>query len=137
MLTRDMVNSSNAMRQLTSPRVRGERLSYRSSIFWLPWHFISKDRIEDGEKLSRHGDNGDVFGLAGGDQLVAESFEDWVVPGGNHCGHEQDIADRLSAATDEAFAAPLAGLAGPGRQADERGNLAAIERAQFRQFGDQ
>src|SRR3984957_16451243 len=98
-----------------SPRARGERLSYRSSIFWLPWHFISKDSIEDGEKLSRHGDNGDEFGLAGGDQLVAESFEDWVVPGGNHCGHEREIADRLSAATDEAFAAPLAGLAGPGR----------------------
>ena len=43
--------------------------------FWLPRYFVSKDNIEDGEKLSRNGDNGDEFGLAGVDQSIAESFE--------------------------------------------------------------
>ena len=39
------------------------------------------------------GDEGDELGLAGGDELVAEGFEDWIVTGGDHGGHEQGVAD--------------------------------------------
>ena len=41
-----------------------------------------------------------------------------------------------AAAADEALAPPLAGLAGQRREPGERGDLAAIEGAEFGQLGD-
>src|SRR5580658_33087 len=124
-----------------SPRTRGEgrdeRLSLRSSDFWLPWTLISQDGVEDGEELSGYGNQCDELGLAGCNELVAEWLEDWIVMAGDHRGHEQDVADAFAAAADEALASPLTGLAGPGRKANQSGDLAAIEGAELRQFGDQ
>ena len=57
--------------------------------------------------------------------------------GGDHGGDEEHAADAFTAADDQALAAPLAGLAGPGRETGERCDLAAIERTEFREFGDQ
>src|SRR5208282_3368113 len=124
-----------------SPRLRGEgwgeRLSWRSSDFWLPWTFVSEDRIEDSEELSRNSNKGDELWFAGGDEPVAEQLEGWIVTARHHGGDEQNAADAFSATANEALAAPLAGLAGPGRQADQRGDLAAIERTEFGQFGNE
>src|ERR1700694_4271265 len=121
----------------TSPRRRGERLSLGSSGFWLPWGFISQDGIEDCEQLSGDGDDRDEFGFAGGDEPVAEQLEGWVVTGCDQGSHEQDAANAGPAAADEALAAPFAGLPGPRGKADERCDLPAVERTEFRQLGNQ
>ena len=118
-------------------RTAGERLSFESSILRLPWALIPQDGVEDGEELSRYGDEGDELRLARGDELVPEWLEDWIVMSGDHCSQEQDVADAFATAADEALAPPLAGLAGPGSKADEGSDLTAIERAELRQFSDQ
>lgn len=59
------------------------------------------------------------------------------MPFGNHRAHEQRGSHGLSATSDEATSAPLAGLARERREASERGDLLAVELAEFRQFGDQ
>src|SRR5271166_3186440 len=51
--------------------------------------------------------------------------------------HEEGAAHVGASAADEAFALPSAGLARPRRQSPQRGDLAAIERAEFRQPGQQ
>src|SRR5579863_2967708 len=53
----------------------GERLSFRSSDFWLPWRFVSQDCVEDGEQLSGNGDEGHQLGFARDDELIAEPLE--------------------------------------------------------------
>src|SRR6202022_5041054 len=74
---------------LTSPRLRGERLSFWSSEFWLPWGFVSQDCVEDGEQLSGNSDDGDQLVFAGGDEPVAEQLEGRVVTSCDHGAHEQ------------------------------------------------
>lgn len=95
------------------------------------------DGVEDGEEFAGGSDDGEEFGFAGGDEPVAERFEGGVEPGGDHGAHEQGGAYSGAAAADEAAPAPLARLAGVGCQANQRGDLAAIEPAQFGQFGEQ
>src|ERR1700744_946792 len=124
-------------RFLTSPRLRGERLSLRSSVFWLPWGFVSQDCVEDGEQLSGDGDDGDELGLSSGDEPVAEELELGIEAGGDQGAHDQSPAYAGSAAANEALAAPLAGLPGPGRQPGKGSNLPTIERTQLRHFGNQ
>ena len=57
--------------------------------------------------------------------------------GSDHGSDEEHAADTFASAADQALAAPLARLAGPGREPGERCDLTSIERAEFRQFGDQ
>jgi len=111
----------------TSPRVRGERLSFWSSVFELPWGFISQDRVEDGEEFSCNSDDGDELGLAGSDEPVTEQLERRIEARGDHGAHEQDPPYVGPAAADEAFASPLAGLPGPGCKSHEGCNLPAVE----------
>ena len=77
------------------------------------------------------------LGLPAATSLSRKSFEGWVVTAGDHGSDEQGVADAFSSAADEALAAPLAGLTGPRRNTDQGRNAAAIERTEFRQFGDQ
>src|SRR5713226_7643153 len=117
--------------------MRGERLSLRSSDFWLPWGFVSQDCVEDGEQLSSDGDDRGELVFAGGNELVAEQLEGRVVACRDHGPHEQSAAHARSAAADEAFAPPFAGLPGPRSKSGEGRDLAAVERTQFWQFGNQ
>src|SRR5713101_3614986 len=79
--------------------MRGERLSLRSSDFWLPWGFVSQDCVEDGEQLSSDGDDRGELVFAGGNELVAEQLEGRVVTCRDHGTHEQSAAHALSPAT--------------------------------------
>ena len=60
-----------------------ERLCSASSDFGAPWLSISQDCVENRQQLSSDGDGCDHLWLFGGDEFVAEVFEDGVVPG---CG---------------------------------------------------
>src|SRR5215813_1495975 len=57
--------------------------------------------------------------------------------GCDHGGDEEHAADAFPSTADQALAAPLAGLAGPWREPGECRDLATVERAELRQFGDQ
>src|SRR5262250_409081 len=106
---------------LTSPRLRGERLSCLSS--GLPWPIVPDDCVEDGQQLSSDSDECNHFGFAGCDQAVEEGFQDWVVFFGYHCAHEQGGANGRPSAADEAFAPPFAGLARERSKPYKGGNL--------------
>src|SRR4029077_20612104 len=113
----------------------GERLCWLSS--GLPWRFGPEHGVEDCEQLASDGDPGDQLGLSGSHQSIEEGLEDWIVTSGGHCPHEQRGTDRLSSASNEAFSAPLAGLACVGRQSGQCRNLLAVEAAKFWQIGHQ
>ena len=102
-----------------------------------PRFFVPDDCVEDDEQLARRGDDRDELWLSGGDEFVAKRLEGWIVSRGDHGSHEKRGAHAGSAAADEAFAAPLTGLSRPGREADEGGDLAPIERSELRQLGEQ
>src|SRR5947209_1186597 len=115
----------------------GERLSCWSSVLWVPWAFVAKDCVEDGEQFARCCDERDELRFSGGDEAVAEQLEIGIVTCGDHGAEEQRRAHAGTSAANEALASPLAGLAGPRRKSDERGNLAPIERAELGQFGQE
>jgi hypothetical protein len=68
---------------------------------------------------------------------VTEAFELRIVARGDHGADEQGVAHALATAADEALAAPLPGLAGPGCEPDKSPDLSTVERTEFRQLGDQ
>src|SRR6185312_15419513 len=114
---------------------QAQRLCCESS--GLPWFCVSGDGVEDGEELAHAGDHGNHLWLTGGDEMKPESTDGGVVADGGHGGEEEGGADGAASAADEGLAAPTAGLAGEGCDADEAGDLAAVEAAELGQFGDQ
>ena len=114
---------------------RCERLSCGSSDF--PFGFGSEHSVEDGEELTKTGDDGDLLWPAAEGQTQVGLLDDGVVADGDERGHVQDVADGGSAAADDAMAAPLAGVAIERRDSDERGELAPVEDAQFGQLRDE
>jgi hypothetical protein len=77
------------------------------------------------------------FGFPAATSFVAEAFELRIVARGDHGADEQGAAYALATAADEALAAPLPALAGPGCKPDKGRDLSTVERTEFRQFGDQ
>jgi hypothetical protein len=83
----------------------------------LPWPIVSDYGVQHGQQLSGDGDECNHFRLSGRNETVEEGFQDGVVLFGNHCAHEQRAAYGGATSADEAFASPLAGLAGEGGKA--------------------
>src|SRR5215469_9016282 len=79
---------------------RDERLSWLSSD--LPWLTVSENGVEDGQELSRDGDESDHFGFAGGDEAIEEGLQGGVVAFGDHGAHEQGGAHGDAPSADEA-----------------------------------
>ena len=102
----------------------------------MPWFLVPDDGVEDGEEFAGGGDGGDHFGFAGGHEAVAEGLEHAVVPDGSQGCHEQGGAHGLAAAGDAGAIYGRAAFAGDRSNADESGDLAAIERADFGQASE-
>src|SRR5271166_2771208 len=104
----------------------------------LPPRFaVAQNGVEDGEQFARYGDQCDHFLFPGGDEALVEGLERAIMLDRHQRPHEEGAAHVGASAADEAFALPSAGLARPRRQSPQRGDLAAIERAEFRQPGQQ
>ncbi len=103
----------------------------------LPFGFCPDDRVENGEELTEAGDDCDFLWSAALNEALVGGFDDGIMPNGDERGHVQDVADAASSAANHAMAAPCARISVEWRDADERGQLAAIERAEFGQFGDE
>src|SRR5215472_18375624 len=103
----------------------------------LPGRAITYDRVENDQQLAGDRDEGDLLRLARCDEALIEGLEHRVVARGDHGTHEQGPAHARPAAADEALSTPLAGLTGEGGEADQRGDLLAVEGPKFRQLGNQ
>lgn len=104
---RDVYRTMYSKGAIAAPLMR-ERLSVLSRVFGC---LVSQQGVEDGEEFSLRRRSGRR--LAGGDEIGAERFQRRVVTRSHHSGHEQYAADAFAPAADQAFAAPLTGLAGP------------------------
>lgn len=61
--------------------------------------------IGDDHELARDGRDDDFVRLAGPAEPIRESFERWVVMGGDQCSLEQDMPERAPTTGDGALAA--------------------------------
>jgi len=84
-----------------------------------------------------YGDESDELRFSSSDEFIAEALQVRIMARGHHGADEQGAAHALATAADEALAAPLPGLTGPGREPDKGRDLSTVERTEFRQFGNQ
>src|SRR5271166_3624937 len=96
---------------------------------------VAHDGVEDGEQFARDHDQRDHLLFAGGEEALVEGLERAIMLDRHQSAHEERAARPGASAADEALALPSTGLTRPRRQAPERGDLAAIERAEFRHLG--
>jgi len=102
-----------------------QRLSWKSSV--LPWAIVSQDRVEDGEKLSGDGDEGDHLGFAEVKEILVKILERRVVTGRNEGGQEGCGANAGASTSYHASAAPAAGLTGVWCKTSQTGDLSSTE----------
>src|ERR1700733_1389850 len=114
-----------------------QRLCWRSSVFWAPWLFVSRDGVEDGEEFAGRGDGDEHFGFACVNEALAKGLEDGVVTAGDEACEKEGGAHGLAASGDHGFALPLAGLAGEWGEPGEACDPLAVEGSEFGQFGDE
>jgi len=61
--------------------------------------------VEGEEEFSHHGSQGQFVWFAFGAQTLIKVGEDWVVTGGDQCGHVEAAAQSASSTEDGALAA--------------------------------
>jgi hypothetical protein len=93
--------------------------------------------VEDGQELSGAGGEGDLHGLSGGLEALAEGLEARVAAGCDEGGDIERAANLCAAAPDVAPAAREAAVAGVRREAGQCGDAAMIEAAKLGQASDE
>src|SRR5436305_12947815 len=117
-------------------RPRPERLSWLSS--WeAPWLSVSQDGVENDEELTDACGEGLFGGLSGGSEFLIMRGDEGIGAAGDQRGHVEGGPDRRTASGDGLAAALDAAVAIDGRNPDEGCDLAPVEAAEFRQFGDE
>src|SRR5215467_10043924 len=106
-----------------------QRLCCRSSA--LPFSVVSEHGVEDGKKLPRHGDEGDLLRLTGGKQALVEDLEKRVVTADRQGGNEQSRTQGGPAATNHGLAPPAPRLSGVRRDASQACDAPAIKAAEL------
>ena len=116
-----------------------EQLSFESSGMKriVPGFTCSEHGVEDGQEFAHASDDGDLFGLAGGNEAIVELLDDDVEADGSQGGHVKATPYLSAPAEDGPFAAHLAGIAIEGRNADQGADFAAGQTPQFGDIGDQ
>src|SRR5437762_14050383 len=117
-----------------------KRLCWVSSGSWAlrtPVTIVANQAVEQSQQLAHARGDGDLERFAGSPKTLVECLDERIAAAGGKCSHVQRAANRSAAAADGPFAAKRAGVAVERRQADEGGDLLAIELAQFRQLGDE
>jgi hypothetical protein len=93
--------------------------------------------VGDGQEFTHQGDERDLGGFPSGEQALIESGERAIAAGRNERRHVERVAHGGAATDDPTLAPALATVLIHGSDADERGNGAAVQRAELRQFGQQ
>src|SRR5271156_2520521 len=97
---------------------------------------IFEDVIHEDDEFAHDGGQGDFGGFASGPEPLIELFELMIRAGRDQGGHVERAADGRASPADTAAAMPLTAFAWMGSQSCQGGGLAAVEGAQFRQFGE-
>src|SRR5262249_3967764 len=90
-----------------------------------PGGSVSDEGIEDGEKLSDAGDDGDLLWLAAAKECVAEFTHDLVMGHRHKGGHVENHPDVGPSSGDDAMSSQRAAVAVEWSDPDEGGDLAA------------
>ena len=88
------------------------------------------------EDLAHAGGPGHLVGLSGPLEPLIERPDDGIAAGGRHGAQVEHRTDVGSSTPDLAFSLVGAAVAVQGGNAHQRGDLAAVEVAEFRQSGD-
>src|SRR5947209_13509680 len=91
----------------------------------------------EGDQFASTGSDPDLGRFARLFEAFCEGTQGGVVSAGTERSEVQDTADVAASAGDEAFAALLAAVAVEGSNADQGGDLLAVELAQFGDLGDE
>jgi hypothetical protein len=103
----------------------------------IPSGVVFDHGVENHQQLARAGREDD-FGLFPlGGQAVGEGSDDRVASSRGERGHVEQATDRRASSPDCPLASELAAVSIEGSQADQGGDLLAIELAQFGDFGDE
>src|SRR5215475_1757671 len=108
-----------------------------SSGVWGRRGAFSEEGIGENDEVSHDGDDGDLWGLAGGGESLEDAPEIGIEADCDERRHEEGVAHFGPSATDETFAAPLSAVASHGRQASEAGGACVFDRAEFGHVGEQ
>ena len=118
------VRCSPARSSVSAPRVTGGRedaggvLSRR---VLRPDAVLLDERVGEDEELPHHGRQSDLGRLPLGDERLVLPLEVGIVLGRNQRGHEEQPADPVPAALDEAASLPVSGLPGDRSESGEAG----------------
>ena len=88
---------------------------------------LSQDGIEDDEKLAHAGGERELFGLSCRHQPLIEGGNQGIATGSDKCGHVKRRPVRGSSAADRPSSTHSAAIAAEWSDADEGGDLAAVE----------
>ena len=101
----------------------------------IPFLSVAEHGAEDCEDLPGHGDDCDLWLLAGSDEALMEGLEDGIGSAGGEGGHVDDPSHFGTTAPDAALPAEHAGVVVVGGEADQGGDLAAGYGADLRGRG--
>ena len=93
--------------------------------------------VEDDEQFAQAGDHDDLKRFPGRFETLGERLDDRIATSCGEGGHVQNATDRGSSAPDGTFAMKVPAVAIEGSQAGQGHDFLPVERAQFREFGQQ
>ncbi len=103
----------------------------------IPRGVVSDHGVKDGEELTHTGDEGDLAGLAGSEEMLVEGFDRRVMGSGGHCGHVECGSDVSPTAPDGTSSPMSATVPVQGSDAHKGGDLLTVEGAEFRESADE
>ena len=106
-------------------------------IIWVPVGICFDECVEDDEEFSHTGDEDDLERFALVFESLGEAADDRIATPCGEGGHVRHAADRGSSSPDGAFAMKAPAVSIEGGQTDQGGDFLPVERAEFREFGQQ
>jgi len=112
-------------------------------VVFVPQNFFFDHFVDDGDKLSHGGDEGDEFWFSGEDESVVEGFDFRVVEFGDDRGQVECGSNVGSAAAGGSFSSESSAVPVSPREFEEAGDsdepcdLLSVECSQFGQLGDE
>ena len=97
----------------------------------IPRGVVSDHGVKDGEELTHAGDEGNLAGLAGSEELLVEGFDRRVMSSGAHCGHVECGSDVCPAAPYGTSSPMSATVSVQGSDAHKGGDLLTVEGTEF------
>ena len=98
---------------------------------------MSEHRVEHGQQFTHTGSEGDLLGLACGQEPFIEDTKDQIVAHGHEGGHVEGSAHMRAPSPTSPPSAQLATVPAEGRDTNEGGDLSAVERPELGEASQQ